>query len=317
MGVLASFWSSTNRNSFFVGLGLYILFLLHSLLPGSAQTGRMGSLLRWLNPIAATDHFLSKILVGNATLDALRIWLAAPVVFALLVFVFLFGYVSPSLRLEGGKAGGVWSYFGRLVGASMLTGLLLPLGARSAIALASEKASPAQGPPATLAQPLEVSVDADSNVVKAGDHILFDTTVTNRDSKASAPLTVAMNIVNLDSAGDVVDPEDWSPQRTQHIGPLAPGASSKLGWRVNAILDGNYMVYMVVIPEPDSLNSTRHPVASPGLHLTVTPFTKLHPSAVLPYSISGPVVLMLGMFFLNRYRRRQVDTGASPSSGSS
>jgi ABC-2 type transport system permease protein len=312
MGMLASFWSNTNRNSFSVGLGLYILLLLLSQLPGSAQTGAMGLLLQWVNPIAATNHFLAKHLVNNGTLDELGIWLTSPVVFALLVFVLLFGYASPSLHLAGGKAGRFWSYLGRLVGASMLASLLLPLGAPSAMALEPKKATSVEKQPALLAQPLEVSIDANYNVVKAGDHILFNTTVTNKASEASAPLTVAMNIINLDSASDVVDPEDWSPQRTQYIGPLAAGASSKLAWRVNAILDGDYMVYMVVIPEPASRESTSHPVASSGIHLTVTPFTKLNPRSVLPYSIGGPAVLVLGMFFLNRYRRRKVDAGASP-----
>jgi hypothetical protein len=277
----------------------------------------MGSLLLWANPIAATNQFLSKTLVNNGTLDELGIWLASPVAFALLVFVLLFGYASPSLRLEGGKGGRVWSYLGRLVGASMLAGVLLTLDAAAAMALEPEKAPSVEKEPAMLAQPLEVSIDAEHSVVKAGDHILFNSTVTNRDSKSSAPLTVAMNIINLDSEGDVVDPEDWSPQRTQYTAPLAPGASSKLGWRVNAILDGDYMVYMVVIPEPDGRESTSHPVASAGIHLTVTPFTKLNPNGVLPYSIGAPAVLLLGMFFLKRYRRWRVDTGVSRSDGSS
>ena len=55
-----------------------------------------------------------------------------------------------------------------------------------------------------------------------------------------------MNIINLDAAGDVVDPEDWSPQRTQYMESLAAGKSVTLSWRVNAILDGDYLVYMVL-----------------------------------------------------------------------
>jgi hypothetical protein len=120
-----------------------------------------------------------------------------------------------------------------------------------------------------------------------------------------------MNIINLDAAGDIVDPEDWSPQRTQYIETLAPGESATLSWRVNAILEGDYLVYMVVISQPADEKSTTHPVASPAIHLTVTPFTKLNPGGVLPYAVGGPIVLLLGMSLLHRHRRRQIDTGAT------
>ena len=122
-----------------------------------------------------------------------------------------------------------------------------------------------------------------------------------------------MNIINLDAAGDVVDPEDWSPQRTQYIESLAAGKSVTLSWRVNAILDGDYLVYMVLLPEPSGEKATSQPTASSAIHLTVTPFTKLNPGGVLPFAIGGPAVLILGMSLLNRYRRRQIDTGANPS----
>jgi hypothetical protein len=96
-----------------------------------------------------------------------------------------------------------------------------------------------------------------------------------------------MNIINLDKHGEVVDPEDWSPQRTQYLEPVAPGQSATLHWRVNAILDGDFMVYIVAIPAPGSPEATSQPVASSGIHLTVTPYTKLNPGGVLPYAIEA------------------------------
>jgi hypothetical protein len=120
-----------------------------------------------------------------------------------------------------------------------------------------------------------------------------------------------MNIVNLNAAGDVVDPEDWSPQRTQYLDTVAAGQSVSLGWRVNAILDGDYLVYMVAIPEPAGRDATSQPVASAGIHLTVTPFTRLNPRGVLPYAIGGPVLLALGIVYIYRRRRRDIDTGAT------
>ena len=60
LGMLVSFWSNSNKTSYFVSLGIYILFLVPAQLPGTAQTGVMGQFLQWVNPIAAVNHFLSK-----------------------------------------------------------------------------------------------------------------------------------------------------------------------------------------------------------------------------------------------------------------
>ena len=64
LGMLVSFWSSSNKTSYFVSLGLYIFFLVPAQLPGRAQTGAAGQFLQWVNPLAAVNHFLSKHLVN-------------------------------------------------------------------------------------------------------------------------------------------------------------------------------------------------------------------------------------------------------------
>ena len=153
--------------------------------------------------------------------------------------------------------------------------------------------------------PLQISIDVGAKVVQAGTPIFYNTVLTNNGTAASPPLIVAMNITNIDAKGEIVDPEDWSPERTQYTESVAAGQSVKLSWRVNAILDGDYMVYMVAIPTPSSKETTSQPVASSGIHLTVTPFTKLNPGGVLPYAIGGPVVLGLMIFFVYRHRRRK------------
>jgi hypothetical protein len=158
---------------------------------------------------------------------------------------------------------------------------------------------------------LGITVDLAYKVVKMGDKVLFSSIISNNSQVASRPLAVAMNIINLNAAGDVVDPEDWSPQRTQYLDALAPGKSQTLDWRVNAILDGDFLVYMVLIPEPDGKEATTTPVASSGIHLTVTPFTKLNPGGVLPYAIGGPLVLLVGILLINRARRRRIDFGGA------
>jgi hypothetical protein len=214
----------------------------------------------------------------------------------------LFLYAGPGLRLEAGRSSRLWSFLGRVSGLFVIACLVFYLGVLPAMALQTEQL---QG------NGLQISIDTATAVVKTGDDVEFNTLVTNNGTDQSPPLIVAMNIINLDASGDVVDPEDWSPQRTQYIEALGPGESANLSWILNTILDGDYMVYMVLIPEPESQESTSQPVASSGIHLTVTPFTRLNPGGVLPYAIGGPILLALVAYFIYRRRRRSIDMGGS------
>lgn len=293
LGMLVSFWSGANKVSYFVSLGIYVLFLVPAQLPGRAQTGAAGQFLQWVNPLAATNHFLSKHLVNYRTLAEFWTWLISPVVFSVLILVVLFLYAAPGLRLEAGKSSKIWSFLTRVIGLFVIACLIFSLGSS----------------PVSAASDLQIDIDMDYTVVKTGDKVEFNTLVTNNDSEVSPPLIVAMNVINLDAKGDVVDPEDWSPQRTQYIDSLGPGESTNLGWIINTILDGDYMVYMVLIPAPSSTESTSQPIASSGIHLTVTPFTRLNPGGVLPYVIGAPLLLMIVIILVYRRRRQAIDMG--------
>jgi hypothetical protein len=183
---------------------------------------------------------------------------------------------------------------------SMLTGLM---------AVSLLLASPAHAFQSD--QDLRIDIDADVQHIKTGDTVEFNTTITNNGIEASTPLIAAMNVINLDATGDVVDPEDWSPQRTQYIVALGAGETASQSWIINTILDGNFMVYMVLIPVPESTETTSDPVASSGIHLTVDPFTRLNPGGVLPYTLGGPILLLAITQFVHRLRRQQIDMGGS------
>ena len=298
LGMLVSFWSSSNKVSYFVSLGVYILFLVPAQLPGRAQTGAAGQFLQWVNPLAAVNHFLSKHLVNYRTIAEFWTWLISPVAFAALVLGLLFVIAGPGLRLEAGRS----IKFLKRLGSRTSTMAIL-----SVILLSSVYPAMAFQTGNTQAENLSITIDLDTAIVKTGDKVEFNTVVTNLGSSPSLPLIVAMNIINLNAQGDVVDPEDWSPQRTQYSESLAPGGSISHAWIINTILDGDYMMYMVLIPAPGSVDATSHPVASPGIHLTVTQFTRLNPGGVLPYAIGGPVVVLIGILVLYRIRRKQVD----------
>jgi ABC-type transport system involved in multi-copper enzyme maturation permease subunit len=299
LGMLVSFWSSSNKVSYFASLGIYVLLLVPAELPGTSS-GAAGQFLQWINPMASVNHFLSKHLVNYEPLSLFWSWLIAPAVLALLSFGTLFFYAGPGLRLEPGKTSWPWAKkLVRAIGLGSMVVLILMLSISASPALA-------QGQPSNL----QISIDLDASVVKTGDKVEYNTVVTNNGAEASAPLIVAMNVINLDAKGDTVDPEDWAPKRTQYIESLAPGESTSLHWIINTILEGNYMVYMVLIPEPQDSASTSQAVATSGIHLTVQPFTRLNPGGVLPYAIGAPLLILALIYFVNRSRNRSIDAGA-------
>jgi ABC-2 type transport system permease protein len=298
VGMLVSFWSSTNKVSYFIALGIYAALLIPAELPGKSA-GAAGQFLQWVNPMAAVNHFLSKHLVNYRSVAEFWTWLLSPVALAVVSMTVLF-LVGSGLRLEAGRGSKLWARVGRAFGLSIIAGLLVISPVLASPALAFQEA-----------QDLSITIDTASRHVKTGDSVEFSTTVTNTSSEASPPLIVAMNIINLDATGDVVDPEDWSPQRTQYMDTLAPGESATQHWIINTILEGDFMVYMVLIPEPESTEATSHPATSPGIHLTVDPFTRLNPGGVLPFAIGGPILLLAITYFVYRRRRQQIDLGSS------
>jgi hypothetical protein len=88
---------------------------------------------------------------------------------------------------------------------------------------------------------------------------------------------------------------------------LAPGETADLDWTINAILEGDYLAYMVVIPEPDGSQATSLPVASPGIHLTVAQFTLLNPSGITPVAFGIPVLLAIILAVQLGLRRKRID----------
>lgn len=227
------------------------------------------------------------------------------VCFAVVVIGALFLYIGPELTVETGglgKVSSLWSRVSRMLGMLVIACLMLFPGPISGRALQQAE---------TQTGDLQIEISLDSKTVKTGDSIEFDTVVTNVGTQNSSPVIAAMNIINLSKEGDVVDPEDWSPERTQYIDALTPSEATTLSWQVNAVLDGNYMVYIVGVPEPASAETSSQAVASRGLHLNVTRFTSLNPAGVVPYAVGVPLFVVVAMFLLFRLRRRQIDTGAA------
>jgi ABC-2 type transport system permease protein len=302
LGMLVSFWSATNKTSYFFSLGIYILFLIPAQLPGRAETSEEGQFFQWVNPLASINHFLSNRLVNYRPVDEYWTWLVTPAVFSIVTVLLLFLYAAPGLRLEPGKRARLYIRSFRSATSVFLAGMTFVFLAASPVLASPGGRQSMDG--------LQLSIDTEAREVKTGDAVEYNTHVTNSGVMTSPPLIVAMNIVNIHPEGDVVDPEDWSPQRTQYIDALTPGESASHHWVIDPILDGDFMVYMVLIPAPSSGGSTSVPVVTSGMHLTVTPFTRFNPWDVLPYAIGVPLFLGIVLYFVYRSRSRQIDAGA-------
>ena len=307
-GVLVSIWSRSNRTSLFVCLLVYLLFLIPTQFPGQAQKGALGYALQQVDPMQATSEFLEKLIVNNRAPSERFTYLVSSILSATVIAGILFAYAAPRLQLEGGSPrlpglprraarAAIAVFAATLVALGAGTGM--PAAAHSNSTAAVAGASLAVGEPSTI----EITIDKGSAVVKTGDEIDFTTVVTNTAAVASPELVVAMNIINLGKS-DPVDPEDWSPERTQAVPALDPGETAEQSWTVEAILDGNYMVYMTAIEKPGTPDETTLPVTSPGIHLTVQAFQNANPGGVLPVAIGMPVGLIVVAVLLRRYWRR-------------
>jgi ABC-2 type transport system permease protein len=308
-GILVSMWSRSNRTSLFVCLLVYLLFLIPTQFPGQAQKGGLGYALQQVDPMQATSEFLEKFIVNNRAPSERYTYLVSSIIAAVVISGILFLYAAPRLQLEGGSPR-LFRRRERAVGAAVAATVLAMIVSLGLVATTSARTLAVVNDPPTI----DIEIDMDSAALKTGDEIEFTTTVTNTADTPSPALVVAMNIINLGKS-DPVDPEDWSPERTQAVDPLAPGESAEQTWSVEAIQDGNYMVYMTAIVKPGSVAETSLPVTSPGIHMTVAPYQSTNPAGVLPVAIGMPLLLIGVAFLLRRYwRRERGRPGESPAS---
>ena len=308
--MLVSIWSRSNRTSLFVSLFAYLLFLIPTQFPGQAQKGALGYAFQQVDPMQASSEFLEKFIVNNRAPQERFSYLVSDFISAIVIVAILFLYAAPRLGLDGasirrsGTRKRAVAVAAPLVGAALVLGSLL-MTAPAALGATAEPSQLAQAGVRmqVAATPLTISIDLEYATVKSGDQIEFTTVLTNIAAAPSPGVLVAMNIINL-GKGDPVDPEDWSPERTQRVDPIDPGETAEQSWTVEAIIDGNYMVYMTVIADPGGRDATSLPIASPGIHLTVTPYQSKNPGGVLPIAVGIPLALTALTLLLRRYWRR-------------
>ena len=302
LGMLVSFWASSNKISYFISLSIYALLLVPAELTGDG-VDISGELLQWINPVAAVNYFLSKHLISYGSVAEYWPWLISSVLLAILTVGLLLRFASSRLRLEPGLRRKIRGVLRKVIG--LFSTLVLMVILLSVPPVHAFQASQTQE------KDIAISIDSKFKQVRMGDVVGFSTIVTNNGEQASAPLIAALNVINLDAAGEAVDVEEWSPERTQHIDALGPGGSVDLDWRITPGLHGEYLAYIVLIPQPASVEVTTFPVASSSLSLTVTPSARLRPEGVLPFALGVPIFMLAITFVVYRRRRQQLDMGES------
>ncbi len=148
---------------------------------------------------------------------------------------------------------------------------------------------------------LSVTVDRGNISAGLGETFSFRTTIANRASTATEPLIAHLNILSL-SAGLYVDPEDWSSERTQYIGPIPAGESRAIAWKVKAVNGGSLAAYVAVLPE---VKATGPPTTSPTIQISVAERRTLNSGGILPLAVGVPALigLLAGGVGLARRRR--------------
>ena len=170
----------------------------------------------------------------------------------------------------------------------LLVGALLPAGANADA-----------GTGGGVAGPIEVAMDRTAATGILGDHLTVRSTITNTGAAPTGPLIAHLDVVSL--RNDVyVDPEDWSATRTVDVESLAPGARTALSWTVHNVNDGEFDLYVVLLPR----GATAGPlVVSPPVRLAVAGRQTVNPGNSLGVVVTVPAVLGL-LAAGTRLRRR-------------
>lgn len=101
-GALVSMRAGSNRTSLGVSLVAFLLLMIPTQLPGTAQTGGLGLALKKLNPLESAAHFLEKLMVNNRAPGEVAVFLLAPVLFLAACLALLAARENPTLKLRGG-----------------------------------------------------------------------------------------------------------------------------------------------------------------------------------------------------------------------
>ena len=170
---------------------------------------------------------------------------------------------------------------------------------RVALVVASAGVLLVPGATATSTENVAVTVASERIATKLGAKFAFTSTITNSGATDARGLIAHLNVLSLRD-GTYVDPEDWSSNRTRYLAPIAPGKSTSITWRMQAVNDGDFGIYVAVLSES---GASVPPVTGPTIHLGVAERKTLNAGGIVPLVLGIPAAL--GLLALGvRIRRR-------------
>jgi uncharacterized membrane protein len=166
--------------------------------------------------------------------------------------------------------------------------------------LAPHDASAANPESAIVAGQVVVELDQREVAASPGEKVTFESTIRNTGDRPLADYVAHLNILSTDKSV-YVDPEDWSPKRTQFLDEIPPGGSTTLDWDVRAVTSGPILLFVsVTSPTAESVSS------SGPLQMTVGGQRVVNAGGVLPLVLWMPagVLALLGATSVRRRRHR-------------
>jgi len=149
---------------------------------------------------------------------------------------------------------------------------------------------------------LSVATDREQISTKLGGKFAFRTTITNRSSTAASGLIAHLNVLSLRD-GVYVDPEDWSSRRTVYLDTVPAGGSVTTTWRMQAVNDGSFGIYVAVLPDTGDAVA---PATGPTIYLAVEERRTLNAGGIVPLALGIPAFLgLLSLSLGLRVRRRR------------
>ncbi len=169
------------------------------------------------------------------------------------------------------------------------------------LAMSMAPASIAQQSQTVTAQPQSVSVTVapERIATELGGKFAFTSTITNNGATDAQGLIAHLNVLSLRN-GVYVDPEDWSSNRTRYLDPIPPGQSLTITWRMQAVNDGDFGIYVAVLSES---GTPVPPVTGPTIRLDVAERMTLNAGGIVPLVLGIPAALGL-LALAVRLRRR-------------